>query len=406
MQSSQSKHSADGFTLIELLVVIAIIAILAALLLPALNGGKKRAQRIVCENNLRQLGLAFQMFAHDHNSKFPMQVPASDGGSQEFAENGYLVTGNFYFGYRHFQSLGNFLATPKILICPADTRTTATNFATLQNANLSFFVGVDADYFRPMSVLAGDGNLVAPQTLLRGAVGGRLAWTATQHRFKGNVLFADDHVEEFSGVTGSSLASAQNFVTPTINPSANPPITNPAPTDGARPGLLPANALPDAKPGADGHSSPHPKPPGATPSAAPNPPAPKPNSPASPATVLNPNAANVPAKKMETPLLTPPKVNLIVTPPPGKVVAANPLAVATTAGQLPAPARLSATNPPAAIVKAVETNSLETNLTPLPAAQPRGGNLTGWNWLWLLLVLLVAWQVWRWLQNPKPNRRR
>ena len=145
MKSSQSERSADGFSLVELLVVIAIIGILAALLLPALSGGKKRAQRIVCENNLRQLGLAFQMFAHDHNSKFPMQVPSGDGGSQEFAENGFLVPGNFYFGYRHFQPLGIFLETPKILICPADTRTAATNFAALQNANISYFVGVDAD---------------------------------------------------------------------------------------------------------------------------------------------------------------------------------------------------------------------------------------------------------------------
>src|SRR5215469_14418041 len=79
----KSNQRANGFTLVEMLVVISIIALLAALLLPALNGGKQRAKRIVCESQLRQIGIAFQSFSHDHNSKFPMEVSTNDGGSME-----------------------------------------------------------------------------------------------------------------------------------------------------------------------------------------------------------------------------------------------------------------------------------------------------------------------------------
>ncbi len=202
VRNLRRNRKAAAFTLVELLVVIAIIAILAALLLPALTRGKARAQRIQCIGNLKELGVAFQMFAHDHRGRFPAETILADGGSLELVQAGENISGPFYFSYRQFQPLAAELAIPKILLCPTDIdRQTAASFSQLQNSNLSYFVGVTADYNVPLSIVAGDRNITnagATASLVNGSAG--LRWTDEMHFYKGNVLFADAHVEQVNEV--------------------------------------------------------------------------------------------------------------------------------------------------------------------------------------------------------------
>jgi len=70
-----------AFTLIEILVVLAIISILAALLLPALSSAKAKGRQVGCVNNLKQLGLGFQMYAADNEGRLPENTPAGRGNN-------------------------------------------------------------------------------------------------------------------------------------------------------------------------------------------------------------------------------------------------------------------------------------------------------------------------------------
>src|SRR5258706_1242 len=207
------NYSDRAFTLIELLIIIATFSILAVLLLPRLARPKGYGH-INCRNNLKQVGIAFKVWALDNGDKYPMQVSVTNGGTRELVSSGAV--------FSHFQVMSNELSTPKLLFCPQENdpkRTLANTFATVAIAGqvrfnndnqVSYFVGVDADSGQPSMFLAGDRNLAfkeipAKPGLSEVWTNSAASWVRPRHDGGGNILLADASVQ---GLTTRALSAA------------------------------------------------------------------------------------------------------------------------------------------------------------------------------------------------------
>ena len=183
-----------AFTLIELAVVTVVIAILVALVLPAIQR-PRGGSRTGCVNNLKQVGLAFRIFANDNEEKLPWEVSTNQGGSREFVDAPFSA-------FRHFLVMSNELSTPRILVCPKDRqRTSATNFSAFQdNKALRYFAGFDASEVNPASILSGDRFLQSTRAPTNGLLTlsplSQLWWRNSPHG-GGNVVLGDGRAQQF-----------------------------------------------------------------------------------------------------------------------------------------------------------------------------------------------------------------
>jgi prepilin-type N-terminal cleavage/methylation domain-containing protein len=171
----------QAFTLIELLVVIAIIAILAALLLPALARAKAKALTANCISNNRQIALAFTMWGDDNNDgKYPWSQGPGKIGPDPLRTN--------WFAQQPY------LRNPKVLTCPADKKRTALlDWAPLSvvwdfRTNISYMFCVESLPTRPQAILLGDNYLSTDYPVSRTLALPDNPTTGSRHSFNRSLL--------------------------------------------------------------------------------------------------------------------------------------------------------------------------------------------------------------------------
>jgi prepilin-type processing-associated H-X9-DG protein len=202
MKPRLSNRRNLALTLTEVLVIVAVAIALA--ILAGLPRAKAKAIRISCLSNLKAGECGFRLWAGDNNNQYPMELSTNRGGAREWLLEGKV--------FEVFRVMSNELSTPKILWCPADAdHIAATNFSIgFSDANISYFVSLDAAEAYPAMILYGDSNLqVNGKPVQPGILDFRtvtnIAWTKDRHRGVGNIGMADGSAQQ---VTSKGLNSA------------------------------------------------------------------------------------------------------------------------------------------------------------------------------------------------------
>lgn len=205
-----------AFSRIDLIALIFVVCLAAAVANPLFTShSRARSDILVCQDNLAQIGRAYQLWANDHEDRHPFLVATNEGGLRlhPLSPNPYI----------QFAWVSNGLSSPKVFVCPADTNIirVAKDFSAspdggfmhpaYRNNAVGYFLSFHAQFHWPRSILSGDRNIdetplqgcsLAPFMLRaiygfpQGNAGSR--WNDEIHGGKGNLLLNDGSAEETS----------------------------------------------------------------------------------------------------------------------------------------------------------------------------------------------------------------
>jgi prepilin-type processing-associated H-X9-DG protein len=182
------------FSIYEVLFGIFVLLLVVALLLPRIAHNNDKNGIIHCMMNVRQINIAYLIWAGDNREKLPMEVSITNNGAMELVATGNVAA--------CFIAMSNDLST-RILICPNDTnRVAAANFGKdFNNSNISYFADLDAGLDPRRGLLVGDANFAVKDVpvnsgILQLSSNLPVAWTLNRHPRGGTVGFVDGHAQE------------------------------------------------------------------------------------------------------------------------------------------------------------------------------------------------------------------
>lgn len=196
IMQTNTKAAARAFTRVELVCVVGVVFLLVGWAALALGPAREKARQITCVGRIGCVGLGFSIFSSDHTNSFPFSLSTNQGGTLEWAAKPWVVP--------HLKAISNEFSTPRLLYCPADLeRKPATDFSTLSETNISYFIGLTASENSPQSILSGDRVLMTNGIPLKNQFleirpGLVLDFAAGSHRGRRNFVLGDGSVQQCS----------------------------------------------------------------------------------------------------------------------------------------------------------------------------------------------------------------